>query len=212
VSDPGEVTGRLCTRCGLCCDGTLFADVELAGAAEAGRMAAMGLIVEDDDPGERLLVQPCALLRGRRCGIYGHRPVCCRTVECRLLRETQRGRRSVQCALATVASARARIRRAQTLLARMGPRDARLPLVERAAEALARAVPAGARGRSARAELEATMEALERILRREFLPDTRGRGALANGRARAGVASRRAGGPPAPGRGRDCASPGRPAD
>ena len=30
-----RLTDTLCTRCGLCCDGTLFAEVELAHRAEA---------------------------------------------------------------------------------------------------------------------------------------------------------------------------------
>ena len=29
------LTDTLCTRCGLCCDGTLLGDVELTGPAEA---------------------------------------------------------------------------------------------------------------------------------------------------------------------------------
>ena len=76
------LTDTLCTQCGLCCDGTLFADVEL-GRAEAARLENMGLEVEVTDGG--LLSQPCAALKGRRCSIYAHRPKCCRTFECQLL-------------------------------------------------------------------------------------------------------------------------------
>ena len=32
------LTDTLCTNCGLCCDGTLFADVELVGQAEIARL------------------------------------------------------------------------------------------------------------------------------------------------------------------------------
>src|SRR5437773_9919953 len=85
-----SLTDILCTRCALCCDGSLFADVELAGRAEATRLEVLGLEIEDGDEGA-LLTLPCAALAGRRCGIYPHRPECCRTFECRLLQEVRRG-------------------------------------------------------------------------------------------------------------------------
>jgi uncharacterized protein len=105
------LTDILCTKCGLCCDGTLFADVELAGAVEAARLEAMGLEVEDADGGEAaLLLQPCAALKGTRCSVYVHRPGCCRTFECRLLQEAKRGTVSVDSALEKIAAA-LRVRR-----------------------------------------------------------------------------------------------------
>ena len=74
---PPSLTDRLCTHCALCCDGTLFADVELAGRKEAAALEAMGLEVEDDDDGDgALLVLPCRALQGKRCGVYAHRPNC----------------------------------------------------------------------------------------------------------------------------------------
>src|SRR5882724_13606086 len=87
-----SLTDTLCTRCGLCCDGSLFADVELASGDEASALEVMGLEIEDadEDDGE-LLLQPCAALKGKRCSIYPHRPDCCRTFECRLLQQVQRG-------------------------------------------------------------------------------------------------------------------------
>jgi len=52
-----RLTDTLCTRCGLCCDGTLFAEVELAHRAEATLLEALGLEIERDDEAP-LLVQP----------------------------------------------------------------------------------------------------------------------------------------------------------
>ena len=46
-----SLTDTLCTRCGLCCDGSLFADVELAGPAESAGLEVMGLEIEEDDAG-----------------------------------------------------------------------------------------------------------------------------------------------------------------
>jgi uncharacterized protein len=90
-----RLTDTLCTRCGLCCDGTLFAEVELAHRAEATRLEALGLEIESDDEAP-LQVQPCTALKGRRCGIYPHRPGCCRTFECRLLQDVRCGAVSEQ--------------------------------------------------------------------------------------------------------------------
>ena len=95
-----SLTDTLCTRCGLCCDGALFADVELAGGDEAAGLEAMGLEIEDGDGDARsLLIQPCAALKGTRCRIYEHRPGCCRTFECRLLQEVKRGVVGLEAAL-----------------------------------------------------------------------------------------------------------------
>ena len=164
-----SLTDALCTRCGLCCDGSLFADVELAGPAEAAGLEAMGLEIEDDDHG--LLVQPCAALRGKRCGIYAHRPECCRTFECRLLQDVRRGAVGVEQARKLIAEALKGVGRVRELAVELGQRDGRMPLKERCAEALALADEAGADPRlnRKRAELEAGMATVEELIRRRFL-------------------------------------------
>ena len=86
-----SLTDTLCTRCGLCCDGSLFGDVELVGPGEATRLEIMGLEIDDNQADGDLLLQPCAALQGRRCGIYAHRPKCCRSFECRLLEDVRSG-------------------------------------------------------------------------------------------------------------------------
>lgn len=164
-----SLTDTLCTRCGLCCDGSLFADVELVGEPEATRLEILGLEVEDGDESGGLLVQPCAALRGRRCGIYAHRPKCCRTFECRLLQDVRRGTVPVERAAEHVAEALSRIRRVHGLLAQLGQRHVRLPLRERCAEALAGEAGANQEVSRKRAELEAAMSAVERLMRRTFL-------------------------------------------
>jgi Fe-S-cluster containining protein len=163
-----DLTDTLCTRCGLCCDGTLFADVELAGRAEAEGLEVLGLEIEDDDTPAPLLVQPCAALRGRKCGIYEHRPGCCRTFECRLLQDAQRGAVSVDSARATVAETLGLVRRAKRLLADLGQRDTRLPLAERVSAAIAGGSDAGPAHES-RTKLAATMARLTGLVRRSFL-------------------------------------------
>jgi hypothetical protein len=161
------LTDILCTRCGLCCDGSLFADVELSGRAEATRVEAMGLEI-DEDSDRPLLVLPCGALRGTRCGIYAHRPRCCRTFECRLLQDVRRGTVAVEQALDLIADARAKIGRVQALLPKAGEQG-RLPLGERVAEVLAVEADANPETERRHAELEAAMSDVEEAIRRSFL-------------------------------------------
>ena len=168
-----SLASTLCTRCGLCCDGSLFADVELARGDEALAMEVMGLEIEDDDEdGGGLLVQPCGALQGRRCRLYPHRPDGCRTFECRLLQEVKCGMAGVERAKEKVAEALRRIERVKELVVRLGTGDERLPLKERCAEALvlseAAVNPAMKR---TRAELEAAATSVERFIQPTFLGD-----------------------------------------
>lgn len=111
-----SLTDILCTQCGLCCDGSLFADAELVRGDEASALEAMGLEIEDaDEKDGPLLLQPCAALKGKRCSIYAHRPDCCRSFECRLRQQVQRGTLSVQQARETIAQALKRIWRLSAL-------------------------------------------------------------------------------------------------
>ncbi len=167
-----SLTDTLCTRCGLCCDGSLFADVELADGDEAAALEVMGLETEDADEDDGgLLVQPCGTLNGTRCSIYPHRPDCCRTFKCRLLQEAERGMVEVERAEEKIAEALKRIGRAKELVVQLGTGNERLPLKEHCMEALAlseaaAAVPATKRKR---AELRAAMTSVERLVGATFL-------------------------------------------
>lgn len=163
-----SLTDTLCTRCALCCDGSLFADVELAGRAEATRLEVMGLEIEDDDTGA-LLTLPCGALQGRLCSIYPHRPECCRTFECGLLQDVRRGVVSVERAGEQIAEALTRIGRVRELMAQLGHRQGRLPLRESCAEALARGARADPEVNRKRAELETAMSAVDELIQKTFL-------------------------------------------
>ena len=164
-----SLTDTLCTRCGLCCDGSLFADVELAGRAEATGLEVLGLEIEDDDGDGALLLLPCRALRGRLCSIYPHRPETCRTFECRLLQDVRRGAVSVERAGEQISEALKRIRRVRELLGQLGQRGARLPLRESCAEALARDAGGDPEVNRKRAELEAAMFGVEELVQKTFL-------------------------------------------
>ena len=167
-----NLTDTLCTRCGLCCDGTLFADVELASLEEASGLEVMGLDIEDaDEEGGELLLQPCGALKGKRCSIYPYRPDCCRTFECRLLREVKRGAVSIDQAHEKITQALMGIEGVKELLVQLAQDNKRLPLKERCMEALAlsEGVNAEPRMDRKRAELETAMTMVERLIQETFL-------------------------------------------
>jgi Fe-S-cluster containining protein len=166
-----SLTDALCTKCGLCCDGSLFADVELGGRREVDRIELLGLEVEDGGAGREVLILPCAALRGTRCGVYALRPACCRSFECGLLQRARRGEIAVGRAMETIATTRAAVARVKGILARLGERDPRLPLAERCAEALSAPARGTAKSKRARAELRTAMSAVRRSIRAYFLRD-----------------------------------------
>jgi uncharacterized protein len=167
-----SLTDTLCARCGLCCDGSLFADVELAGGAEARRLEALGLAIEDDEADRALLSQPCRALRGTRCGIYADRPECCRTFECRLLQDVRIGSVSLERAQRRIVEALTRIGRVKALIATVGRRGRGLPLAESCAETLAGDADADPRRSRKRAELERAMAAVEKSIGATFLAES----------------------------------------
>ncbi len=173
-----NLTDTLCTRCGLCCDGSLFADVETASLAEATGLEVMGLEIEDDDADGSLLIQPCGALRGKRCGIYAQRPECCRTFECRLLQDVRRGAVGVKQAGEHIAEALERIARVRELAVELGQLDGRLPLMECCAEALALTDEADVDPvvNRKRAALENGMAAVEALIQKRFLDNGGARG------------------------------------
>lgn len=160
------LTDTLCTRCGLCCDGTLLGDVELTGRREATRLAALGLDVDGDDADVDVLALPCTGLCGTRCAVYAHRPQACRTFECRLLQDARRGAISVDDALKAITRARARAGRVRALLPRRG---SGLPLAEQVAAALAASAGHSSPAARRRTRLRRAVTAWQRAIRGTFL-------------------------------------------
>lgn len=135
-------------------------------------MTDMGLRV-DEDADEPLMLLPCAALRGRRCSVYAHRPKCCRTFECSLLKDVQHGVVQVEQAGQHIANALQRIARVRKLLGRMGGYDASLSLREACAEAIAGEASTDPALNRRRDDLEAAMAALEAHLSTTFLRSVR---------------------------------------
>jgi Fe-S-cluster containining protein len=103
-ADRRRAAEALCVRCGLCCDGTFFGSVVVAGG-ERERLGRVGLRVVDED-GKLSMPQPCSALRGCLCAVYADRPGACRQYECRMRERLLDGSVSEEDARASLARIR----------------------------------------------------------------------------------------------------------
>jgi uncharacterized protein len=165
-----DFVSQLCPNCGLCCNGVLFADVELRKEDDVRRLADLGLGLEKKGR-KRAFAQPCACFQGALCRIYSERPAHCRAFECRLLKGVQTGELKAKKALTTIAEARRRVTKVRRLLQRLGQNDEQLALIKRYAHAMREPVdlshPADAV--ESQGQLMLTVEALMQMLQRDFL-------------------------------------------
>jgi uncharacterized protein len=118
-----KLTDTLCLRCGMCCNGVLFADVRR----------------ERDDPsplfeqyGPRV-AQPCPAFNSTdcKCALYSVRPARCRKFECRQLLGVRAGTNSIPQALRQIHNARKLVVKVEKSLGQLGFNDVKLPLKRR---------------------------------------------------------------------------------
>ena len=117
-------------NCGLCCNGVLFADVELRKGDDAQQLAELGLSLEKKGR-QRAFTQPCACFDGKLCRIYTERPKRCRTFECGLLKRVQIDELGADAALQAIAQAKRQVEKVCQLLRRTDSDDERLALSQR---------------------------------------------------------------------------------
>ena len=86
-----SAVAELCPQCGLCCDSTLFADVELRDDDDPARLRQLGLTLVKKGRTKVAFAQPCACFDGKLCGIYADRPGRCRRFECGILKRVDAG-------------------------------------------------------------------------------------------------------------------------
>ncbi len=126
------VSNPLCLQCGLCCNGVIFADVQLQPADNVAHLWSLGLpLVQRNHrgktgsaarpaPADLKFLQPCALLDGCVCRAYAERPKYCREFDCRLLQAVKAGRVKQRAALETIRQARLRADEVRALLRELG--------------------------------------------------------------------------------------------
>jgi Fe-S-cluster containining protein len=162
---------QLCPNCGLCCDSTLFADVELRAGDDAKRLAKLGLSLEKKGRSKLAFAQPCACFDGKFCGIYADRPKRCRTFECGLLKKVGDEEMSAGAALKKIAGAKILAGKVRELLRSLGEKNERLALTKRYAQAMSAPVDLSALENDSelRGELMLAVNDLMRTLQRDFL-------------------------------------------
>lgn len=125
---------QLCLACGLCCDGTLFDNVQLGPGDDVKKVKALGLpvaVTRARQPVSQFR-QPClALCADRTCRIYADRPVQCRTFECGVFKEAQAGRITFAAALRLVKQVRRKADNIRRLLRKLGDTEEHRPLGDR---------------------------------------------------------------------------------
>jgi len=159
---------QLCPKCGLCCNGVLFADVELRKGDDVQRLAELGLSLEKKGR-HRAFAQPCACFDGTLCQIYNERPKRCRTFECGLLKRVQAGELGADAALETIAQAKHQVKKVCELLRCTGSDDERLALSKRYGRAMSE--PVDLSGGKASAGLPGKLMTTYRDLMQVLQPD-----------------------------------------
>lgn len=159
-----ELASQLCTQCGLCCDGTLFEDVELDDEREFHLCENLGLSI-DDSQDEFLLSQPCKALKESQCTVYLHRPQCCRTFYCHLFNQVQQSKITLQKALEDIHALKSAKKSLLELLSQNDFESPHLPLRSRIQEALGNEAQLS---KQVNEEVEVLYEALNAKAKRMF--------------------------------------------
>jgi len=165
-----ESIDQLCPNCGLCCDSTLFADVELRASDRPARLSRLGLTLLKKTKYTSAFAQPCACFDGKLCGIYADRPKRCQLFECGLLKRVESREMTAGAALKKITEARRLAERVRELLRSLGQRDEHMALTHRYAAAMSAPMDlADAAGTERYGELMLAVNDLMTRLQRDFL-------------------------------------------
>ena len=161
---------HLCPQCGLCCDSTLFADVELRAGDDPKRLKKLGLTILKKTPAKLAFNQSCACFDGKLCGIYADRPKRCRLFECGLLKKVEAGELTASAALRKISAAKQQADKVRTLLRSLGQADERMALTHRYTAVMNEPLDfSDEDGGEQRGELMLAVNDLMHVLQREFL-------------------------------------------
>lgn len=165
-----EAIGQLCPKCGLCCNGVLFGDVELQRGDDAKLLGKLG--VEFFRKGRKTaFAQPCSCLVNGLCRIYADRPQRCATFDCGLLKRVQSSKTPPAAALKKITEAKRRAGEVLKLVRLLGNIDEDLPLNQRYSAVIAEPIDMSADEADIerRGELMMAVSKLVETLERDFL-------------------------------------------
>lgn len=169
---PEEAVAALCPACGLCCNGTLFVDVELHRDDRAQTLKSFGLKVRSKGrAGNQCFHQPCPAFQDSLCSIYSERPCQCRAFKCGQLKRLAAREIASASALKTIRRARSLADRVLDLLQQCGNQETDKPLTTRYRRTMALPIDLtqGDHVADLRGELMLAMRDLMQLLRRDFL-------------------------------------------
>src|SRR3954467_2199527 len=118
-------SNALCLECGLCCNGVIFADVQLEPQDNSSRLRALGLLFANQNSKSKnqKFTQPCTAFEGCRCRIYSDRPKYCREFECLLLKNVNAGQMDIPKASRIIRTALQRVEKVKKILRDLGDTD-----------------------------------------------------------------------------------------
>jgi Fe-S-cluster containining protein len=161
---------QLCPNCGLCCDSTLFADVELRAGDDPKRLKRLGLTLYQKTKTKLAFSQPCACFDGKFCKIYADRPKRCGLFECGLLKRVEAGEMTPRAALKKITSTKQQAEAVLELLRSLGQRDERMALTHRYAAVMSAPMDFSRPDETERrGELMLAVNGLMQTLQRDFL-------------------------------------------
>ena len=155
-----SVASRICTLCGMCCNGVLFQIVRLQPEDSVKELEALGMKIgrRKKDP---YFKQPCRFLRDCHCEIYSARPMRCRDFDCRQLQLLEAREVTEDEVMQLVDDVKRRVARIEALLEAAGN-------VERDASLADRFAQVRESGEQSHRELNDAMTGLGGILNRNF--------------------------------------------
>jgi Fe-S-cluster containining protein len=153
-----EAASRLCTACGMCCNGVLFEIVRLQPQDSVKELEKLGMQINRRKT-QPYFKQPCRFLNDCTCTIYEQRPTRCRRFECLQLKLLADDEITEADAAAKIAEAKALVQRIQDLLAEAGDHAVDEALEERARRVL---------GDQTDTPLHDELQTLKKLLNRSF--------------------------------------------
>ena len=171
ADDFPAAASRLCTACGMCCDGTMFQIVKLQPGDSAAELGRLGLKIRSRG-GAFHMEQPCAALKELRCTVYDKRPTRCRLFHCQQLRLLETNETTETAAMSLILKARAQVAQVRDLIEQNGLREDGQALQDRFERVMSTPVDATLEPELAevREALDQAMRQLRLVINREFRP------------------------------------------
>ncbi len=172
---------RLCSACGMCCNGVMFHTVLLQPSDSPKALSAIGLRLKKRKNGKHYILQPCPAFCGSHCSIYAARPERCRVFECRQLQRVATGEITEATALEMIRETHRRVTEVTDLIERSaggGGTNPKKPLSKRCETAMAEPLHSASEPEAVelRHRLTEAMRELDEVLDREFRVERDGGG------------------------------------